>query len=51
MRHLVLPLFSIFALSIALGALLMREPSKEYWQSVGPQWNRMLNPSQSITEH
>jgi hypothetical protein len=25
-------------------AILLDNPSKDYWESVGPSWDRMLNP-------
>ena len=36
----------IFTITLVVSLLLYYKPSsEEYWESIGPKWDRMLNPN------
>jgi hypothetical protein len=40
----MIKLFIIVFFVLGAGYVIAYDPSKEYWEAVGPKWDRMLNP-------
>ena len=47
MRYLVLLTILTF---VGLALVMYNGPSRTYWESVGPSWDRMLNPNKYSNE-
>ena len=43
-------LYLVTALTAIGLFLVVYDPSKEYWENVGPSWDRMLNPNKYSKE-